>query len=460
MLVKLALGNVQRSARDFSVYFLTLMCAVCLLYSFLASADYLLALDLRADQRTAYAQAGGVLQAFAVFIGVIFCFLLGYANAFLLRRRKRELGMYMLLGLMPRHVSFVLVIECLVVGVVALAGGLAMGYVLSPLFGAVAAFVFGAPWRPELVFSRESAISCAGSFAVISMIAAATAVRGVMKCPLAELMCAGKAPDRLRFSGVRSMFVQKVAAAILLALVWGTCLLNPGYFIVFIIPMGFIALFGTYFLIRVIAVRAPERLRRHVDRYWSGLMPFTVRQLEARAESGAMAASAVCVLLAASMCMTIVGLAFSIGMRLSEFIEGADMLLPVAYACVFYGASFLVAAAAVLALQQLSQALDAKARYRALAVLGAPPEMMQASMRWQVGICFGVPAALACVHCVFGFTLIGIISIMMEAEGSLAFMVGVLALTGAVLVTYYAVTVAACKHQLTFFASLSVPNIW
>ena len=450
MLIKLALGNVRRSARDFSVYFLTLICAVCLLYSFLASTDYLLALELTSDQRSAFAQAGGVFQAFAVFIGVIFCFLLGYANAFLLRRRKRELGIYMLLGLMPRHVSFVLVVECLAVGVVALAGGLAMGYVLSPLFGAVAAFVFGVPWRPELVFAPDPASQCACSFAVISMVAAACAVRGVMKRPLAELMCAEKAPDRLRFAGVRSVRVQMLAAAVLLALVWGTCLFNPGYFIVFIIPMGFIALFGTYFLIRVIAVRVPECLRRRVDRYWSGLMPFTVRQLEARSESGAMAASAVCVLLAASMCMTIVGLAFSVGMRMGEFIEGSDMLLPIAYACVFYGASFLVAAAAVLALQQLSQALDARARYRTLEVLGTPADMVRSSIMWQVGVCFALPAALACVHCIFGFTLIGIISIMMEAEGFFVFALGALVLTGAVLAMYFAVTVAACRRQLTY----------
>ena len=72
MLVKLALGNVRRSVHDFSVYFLTLALAACLLYSFLASTDYLLALDLTAEQRAHFVQAGGVLQAFAVFVVVSF----------------------------------------------------------------------------------------------------------------------------------------------------------------------------------------------------------------------------------------------------------------------------------------------------------------------------------------------------------------------------------------------------
>ena len=116
MLIKLALGNVRRSAHDFSVYFLTLAFAVCLLYSFLASTDYLLALELSPDQRAAYAQAGGVLQAFAVFIDVIFCFLLGYANAFLLRRRKREFGISLMLGTGRLRVALVLMVECAVQG--------------------------------------------------------------------------------------------------------------------------------------------------------------------------------------------------------------------------------------------------------------------------------------------------------------------------------------------------------
>ena len=352
--IKLACGNVRRSVRDFSIYFATLAFASCLLYSFLASTDYLLALDLTSDQRVSFAKAGAVLQAFAVFIDVIFCFLLGYANAFLLRRRKREFALYLIVGLEPRGVAAVRAIECALVGTVALTCGLLLGWALSPVFSLVAAFVFGAPWHPVLVFSAASAAQCACSFLVISAIAAMASARGVCKRPIVELIHADKVPEKRRLAGVRSLRVQKIAAAILLTLVWGVCLLQPGYFIVFIIPMGFIALFGSYFLIRVLYATVPERLRCRPERYWTGVTPFTVRQLEARAESGAMAMAAECVLLAASMCMTLAGLAFSVGMRAGSLEQSAQALLPVAYSCVFYGAAFLVAAAAVLALQQLA----------------------------------------------------------------------------------------------------------
>ena len=445
MLLKLALGNVRRSARDFSVYFMTLVFAVCLLYSFLASTDYLLALDLASDQRMAFAQAGGVFQAFAVFIDVIFCFLLCYANGFLLRRRARELGTYLLLGMGRRHVALVLMAECAAVGAASLACGLLLGWALSPAFSLVAAFVFGATWAPALVFSGPASIQCTASFAAISALAAIVAVRRVWKRPLVELMRRSSVPERRRFARGVALRVQQASAALLLALVWGTCLLNPGYFIVFIVPMGFVALFGSYFLIRVASVLVPERLRGRVERYWTGLAPFTVRQLEARAETGAMAMAAECVLLAASLCLTVVGLAFSVGMRIGSPVEGADMLLPIAYACVFYGAAFLIAAAAVLALQQLSRAADDEPAYRALAVLGVPERMRRVSVRVQVGVCFALPAGLALVHCIFGFVLIGMISIMMDAHGFVLFAGGTVIATLGILGLYYVVTVRACR---------------
>ncbi|WP_066829640.1 FtsX-like permease family protein [Collinsella ihumii] len=169
MLIKLALGNVRRSARDFSVYFMTLAFAVCLLYSFLASTDYLLALDLTAEQRLYYAKSGEVLVAFAVFVAVIFAFLIGYANVFLVRRRKREFGLYELLGMGHARVSCVLALESASVGIVSLIAGMALGVALSPLFGLVTAFVFGVPWTPVVTVSSAAAAQTALAFTAITL---------------------------------------------------------------------------------------------------------------------------------------------------------------------------------------------------------------------------------------------------------------------------------------------------
>lgn len=204
MYIKLALGNVRRSLRDYSVYFATLALAACLLYSFIASGDYLLALDLTPEQRAIYAKSGTVLEGFSVFVVVIFIFLVAYANRFIVRRRKREFGLYALVG-MPRHgVAAVLSLEGLVVGAASLAAGIILGGLLSPVFSAIAAFVFDAPWRFQASFSPGAATWTAGCFVAITALGAAACARDVLRRPLVDLMCAERAPEHLAFGTKRA----------------------------------------------------------------------------------------------------------------------------------------------------------------------------------------------------------------------------------------------------------------
>lgn len=86
--LKLALGNVRRGARDYSVYFATLGFAACLLYSFVASTDHLRVMGLSPEQLGVLGSAGDILQAFSVFTVLVFLFLVRYANRFLLRRAQ------------------------------------------------------------------------------------------------------------------------------------------------------------------------------------------------------------------------------------------------------------------------------------------------------------------------------------------------------------------------------------
>lgn len=96
--LKIARRNVVRQFRDYSVYFLTLALASCLLYSFTASGDYLLALDLTEQQRGIYGATSSVMQAFSVFSVLVFLFLVVYANRFILRRRSREFALLRIAG--------------------------------------------------------------------------------------------------------------------------------------------------------------------------------------------------------------------------------------------------------------------------------------------------------------------------------------------------------------------------
>ena len=188
MYLKMALGNIKRNALDYLVYFITLCIAVCLLYSFTASADYLASLDLTADQRAVYARIGDALRAFSVLVVIVFACLVAYANRFIIRRRKRELGTYALLGMSSAQTSGILAIETFIMCAVAFATGIACGIALSPAFSAVAAYAFGVAWRPSWTLSSDAVVWSAECFIALAAFSVFTAARSASRQTLAEQM--------------------------------------------------------------------------------------------------------------------------------------------------------------------------------------------------------------------------------------------------------------------------------
>ena len=448
--LKLAFGNVRRSARDYSVYFATLGFAACLLYSFVASSDYLGSLALTAGQADVLDSKGmaSTMEAFSIFTVLVFLFLVRYANRFLLRRRSREFALYKLVGMGRGAVSCVLVMETVCVGAAALALGVLLGTALSPAFGAIAAFVFDVPWHPVLVFSSRSALWTAGCFAAVFAINACDGARIIANRPLIELVCAERAPEVARTGGRFARAVQIAAAALLLAVVWGACVLQPVYFIAFIIPMGFAACFATALVARISVTGWAAWARRNEKRYWRGLRAFTVRQVEARVSSSSMALACVCVLIAVSVCMMVAGFAFSVGLRTPELVSQglAASMAPVGFIGIFYGSVFLLSAVAVLSLQQLSGAADARRAYASLAKLGCDVDDMTSSVRKQVLLYFAAPLVGAMVHDAFGLYLVAFLAFALGSSGFLAITAGVLVFTVALLAVYGVLTAAAVQR--------------
>jgi len=446
--LKLALGNVRRSARDYSVYFATLGFAACLLYSFVASTDYLVALGLSTEQMGVLGSAGDILQAFSVFTVLVFLFLVRYANRFLLRRRKREFALYELCGMGRGAVSVVLVAETALVGACALALGIALGGALSPAFGAIAAFVFNVSWRPMFAFSAGSAFWTAGCFSVIFALNALDGARNMTKRPLIELFFADRTPEVIRLGGRLARAGQVALAAVLLAVVWGACLFQPIYFIAFIMPMGFAACVATALVARLGASRWADRARARAEAYWSGLRAFTVRQVEARVSSSSMALACVCVLIAAAVCMMVAGFAFSVGLRTPEMLSNgmSASLAPIGYIGIFYGSVFLLSAVAVLSLQQLSGAADARRAYGTLAQLGCDRIDMRSSVRAQVRLYFCAPLAGAFIHDLFGLVLVAFLSFALGVQGFFAIVAGVLGFTVMLMAVYALMTARAVER--------------
>ena len=121
MFSKLALRNVRRSFRDYGVYLLTLTFGVCLFYVFNSLETQAVFQYLGSGPQAPTAQAiRELIGMLSVFVWVVLAFLILYASGFLIRRRKGELGTYLLLGMERGQVARLLLLETLCMGVLAL----------------------------------------------------------------------------------------------------------------------------------------------------------------------------------------------------------------------------------------------------------------------------------------------------------------------------------------------------
>ena len=131
MYFKLSARNVKRSFKDYFIYFLTLTFAVCIFYSFNSLEASEALTTLNSSQAEMIKSLTMLLSYVSIFVSVVLAFLILYANNFLVRRRKKELGLYMSLGMSKYRISQILVVETFFVGLMSLAAGLLLGIFLS-----------------------------------------------------------------------------------------------------------------------------------------------------------------------------------------------------------------------------------------------------------------------------------------------------------------------------------------
>ncbi|APH13888.1 ftsX-like permease family protein [Clostridium sporogenes] len=122
MYSKIALKNIKKSYKDYTIYFLTLILAVCIFYSFNSIESQKVLIEIKFMSEIMKGISG-----VSVLVSIILGGLIVYANNFLIKRRKKELGIYMILGMGKRKISRILVTETFIVGVISLVGGLILG---------------------------------------------------------------------------------------------------------------------------------------------------------------------------------------------------------------------------------------------------------------------------------------------------------------------------------------------
>ena len=339
MYLKLALRNIRRSVRDYAVYFITLLFGVAVFYAFNSIGSQQILFDMETSaSRSVFDSTTYILGMFSVVVACVLGFLILYANQFLIRRRKREFGTYLVLGMTPGHVSRIVLYETVLVGMLSLAVGLICGVLLSQGLSFFTAALFGTTMTNyQFVFSPDAFLVTLACFAAIYVVVAAFNTITVSRCKLIDLIRAGEKNER---AGVRNPWVCLVgfvsAVAILVyayeqLIENGLVMLDQPEFIRATIAM----LVGSLLFFWSLAGFAIAVLTRLRGVYLRKLNLFTVRQIASKVNTAFLSLWAVCVLLFFSITV------FSSGMGLVEvFVGGTEAANPYSAtleAAVWYG---------------------------------------------------------------------------------------------------------------------------
>lgn len=272
--------------RDYMVYFLTLMLSVCIFYMF-NSVDAQMEMLDRAESFIAHLNI--VIGVVSVFVSVVLAFLVIYANNYITRRRRKEIGLYMMLGFSPRRTAGLLVLETLLIGVLALAAGLGVGYLGAQGMSVLTAALFNIAIRNyHFIFSSAALIKTCIYFGIIFVVVMLFNVRAVSRTTLAKLLGVQGSAEGFR--------TRRRWAAIFFTAV-GIVLIVLSYWMVLGLPMGaFTTVFGpalltnfagtflVFYGLSGLMLTAGRKTRTHNLR---GLRMFSERQLLSRVNTNA-----------------------------------------------------------------------------------------------------------------------------------------------------------------------------
>lgn len=307
--IKLAFKNVGKSIRDYAIYFLTLALGVCIFYVFNSMDSQALLAGLSMAQGGVLKMLVTAIDATSIFVSAILAFLIVYANKFLMRRRKKELGVYLILGMPKGKVSFILAMETLVIGLFALAMGLVAGILLSQGLSVLVASMFQVKLEMfRFVFSTAALLKTLLYFGAIFLIVMLLNVVHVSRCKLVTLLNAERTNEKAYSGKLWLSVIAFIASAGCLGYAYqqiidnGLVLLNDQFnrailFGVIGTLLFFFSLSG--FLLKLI--------KSNKALYHRGLNSFVFRQLNSKINTNFLSMTFVCLMLFFAIAVTATG---------------------------------------------------------------------------------------------------------------------------------------------------------
>ena len=197
MYFKLAFKNIKKSYKNYVIYFLTLIFGICIFYTFNSIESQSVMMELNEQKQSAFMMAEQLIGYFSVFIAFVLGFLIVYANNYLIKRRKKEFGIYMTLRMENGSLSKMIFLETLFIGAISLGIGVILGIILSQALSVLTAYMFQVDLTKfQFVFSPLGFKRTVLCFSIIYLVVLIFNFISVRKIKLIDLLTASKRNEK------------------------------------------------------------------------------------------------------------------------------------------------------------------------------------------------------------------------------------------------------------------------
>ena len=308
MLCKLSLKNIKKSFKDYAIYFLTLVIGVCIFYIFNSMDSQSAMLKVSEAQSEMIELLTELLSYVSIFVSFVLGFLILYASRFLIKKRNKEFGIYMTLGMSKRKISFLLLIETFLIGLISLGIGLLLGIALSQITSIFIANMFEADMTEfAFNFSKSAMIKTIFYYAIIYFIVMIFNTVVVSKNKLINLLQASRKQEKIKIKNSIVCIILFIISVGMLACAY--YMVTSGLFklmeydvSILLIPVS-LGLFGTVIFFYSVAGMILKVLSKCYKLYYRNLNTFVFKQISSKINTMVFSISIICIKLFFTLCL-------------------------------------------------------------------------------------------------------------------------------------------------------------
>lgn len=308
MLYKLSISNIKKSVKDYAIYFVTLILGVCIFYIFNSMDSQTAILEVTNSQGEMIELLMEILSYVSIFVSLVLGFLIIYASRFLIKKRNKEFGVYMTLGMSKRKISFLLLIETFLIGLISLGIGLLLGILLSQITSIFVANMFDANMTNfSFNFSKSAMIKTIIYYGIIYFIVMVFNTIIISKNKLINLLQASKKQEKIKLKNPIICIILFILSIIMLGFAYymvtdGLSKLMEYDVSILLLPIS-LGTLGTVMFFYSIAGMILKILSKCHNLYYKNLNAFIFKQISSKINTMVISISVICIMLFFTLCL-------------------------------------------------------------------------------------------------------------------------------------------------------------